>query len=52
MCSTSGNSADIDAVAKLLGDSKQKMMQVNMMPVFIGIFLGVIVGCIEILFPE
>jgi putative transport protein len=46
-----GNSADIDAVAKLLGDSKQKMMQVNMMPVFIGIFLGVIVGCIEIPIP-
>ncbi len=46
-----GRPEAIDAVAAELGNAQQKLQQVQMLPVFIGIGLGVLLGSIRCLFP-
>ncbi|KLF75209.1 putative transporter [Klebsiella aerogenes] len=41
----------IDAVANELGNAQQKLQQVQMLPVFIGIGLGVLLGSIPLFIP-
>lgn len=41
-----GRPSAIDAVANVLGNAQQKLQQVQMLPVFIGIGLGVLLGSI------
>ena len=48
---TVGRPEAIDAVAAELGNAQQKLQQVQMLPVFIGIGLGVLLGSIRCLFP-
>ena len=44
-----GRPSAIDAVANVLGNAQQKLQQVQMLPVFIGIGLGVLLGSIPAL---
>ncbi|HGT4673226.1 TPA: putative transporter [Escherichia coli] len=46
-----GRPSAIDAVANVLGNSQQKLQQVQMLPVFIGIGLGVLLGSIPVFVP-
>ncbi|HAY0301573.1 TPA: putative transporter [Escherichia coli] len=46
-----GRPSAIDAVANVLGNAQQKLQQVQMLPVFIGIGLGVLLGSIPIFVP-
>lgn len=46
-----GRQVDIDAVAALLGNAQQKLQQVQMLPVFIGIGLGVLLGSVPLFIP-
>ncbi|EGI6809599.1 putative transporter [Escherichia coli] len=46
-----GRPSAIDAVANVLGNAKQKLQQVQMLPVFIGIGLGVLLGSIPVFVP-
>ena len=46
-----GRPAAIDAVASELGNAQQKLQQVQMLPVFIGIGLGVLLGSIPLFIP-
>jgi Predicted permease len=46
-----GRPAAIDAVAAELGNAQQKLQQVQMLPVFIGIGLGVLLGSIPLFIP-
>lgn len=46
-----GRLASIDAVAAELGNAQQKLQQVQMLPVFIGIGLGVLLGSIPLFIP-
>ncbi|EAA7245809.1 putative transporter [Salmonella enterica] len=46
-----GRSASIDAVANVVGNAQQKLQQVQMLPVFIGIGLGVLLGSIPLFVP-
>ncbi|HCI6772778.1 TPA: putative transporter [Klebsiella quasipneumoniae subsp. similipneumoniae] len=46
-----GRSEAIDAVAAELGNAQQKLQQVQMLPVFIGIGLGVLLGSIPLFIP-
>ncbi|WP_447864215.1 putative transporter [Kluyvera sichuanensis] len=46
-----GRPAAIDAVASDLGNAQQKLHQVQMLPVFIGIGLGVLLGSIPLFIP-
>ncbi|MBE8596067.1 putative transporter [Xenorhabdus sp. BG5] len=46
-----GRSEAVEAVTKLLGNSQQKLQQVQMLPVFIGIGLGVLLGSIPLFIP-
>ena len=46
-----GRPAAIDAVASDLGNAQQKLQQVQMLPVFIGIGLGVLLGSIPLFIP-
>lgn len=41
-----GRPSSIDAVADMVGNAQQKLQQVQMLPVFIGVGLGVILGSI------
>jgi putative transport protein len=41
----------IEAVTAVIGNAQQKLQQVQMLPVFIGILLGVLVGSIPIAIP-
>lgn len=41
----------IEAVTSVIGNAQQKLQQVQMLPVFIGILLGVLVGSIPISLP-
>lgn len=47
-----GRPSAIDAVANVLGNAQQKLQQVQMLPVFIGIGLGVLLGSIPVFVPE
>ena len=46
-----GRPESIEAVTALLGNAKQKLQQVQMLPVFIGIGLGVVFGSLPIFVP-
>ncbi|MDR0807408.1 MAG: putative transporter [Enterobacteriaceae bacterium] len=46
-----GKPADIDTVANILGNAQQRLQQVQMLPVFIGIGLGVLLGSIPVFIP-
>lgn len=46
-----GRPQAIDAVANELGNAQQKLQQVQMLPVFIGIGLGVLLGSIPLFIP-
>lgn len=46
-----GAKADVEAVAKLVGDSQSKLQQVRPLPIFLGIFLGLLLGSIAIPVP-
>lgn len=46
-----GRPESIDAVAGLVGNAQHKLQQVQMLPVFLGIGLGVIVGSIPFYIP-
>ncbi|MCN9013868.1 putative transporter [Escherichia coli] len=46
-----GRPSAIDAVANVLGNAQQKLQQVQMLPVFIGIGLGVLLGSIPFFVP-
>ncbi len=46
-----GRPEAIDAVAAELGNAQQKLQQVQMLPVFIGIELGVLLGSIPLFIP-
>lgn len=46
-----GRPSSIDAVADMLGNAQQKLQQVQMLPVFIGVGLGVMLGSIPLYVP-
>jgi putative transport protein len=46
-----GRPASIDAVANMVGNAQQKLQHVQMLPVFIGIGLGVLLGSIPLYVP-
>ncbi|HDX9858662.1 TPA: putative transporter [Escherichia coli] len=46
-----GRPSAIEAVANVLGNAQQKLQQVQMLPVFIGIGLGVLLGSIPVFVP-
>ena len=46
-----GRPEAIEAVAAIVGNAKQKLQQVQMLPVFIGIGLGVLLGSIPLFIP-
>lgn len=46
-----GRPSAIDAAANVLGNAQQKLQQVQMLPVFIGIGLGVLLGSIPVFVP-
>lgn len=46
-----GRPSAIDTVANVLGNAQQKLQQVQMLPVFIGIGLGVLLGSIPVFVP-
>ncbi|MDH2997481.1 transporter [Pasteurellaceae bacterium LFhippo2] len=46
-----GRQEDIEAVMEIIGNAQQKLQQVQMLPIFIGIGLGVLLGSIPIYIP-
>lgn len=46
-----GRKEDIDTVMAIIGNAQQKLQQVQMLPIFIGIGLGVLLGSIPIYLP-
>ncbi|AIJ08169.1 MULTISPECIES: putative transporter [Edwardsiella] len=46
-----GRPQAIDAVAAIVGNAQQKLQQVQMLPVFIGIGLGVLLGSVPLFIP-
>ncbi|WP_338815983.1 putative transporter [Enterobacter hormaechei] len=46
-----GRPSSIDAVADMVGNTQQKLQQVQMLPVFIGVGLGVMLGSIPLYVP-
>lgn len=46
-----GRPSSIDAVADMVGNAHQKLQQVQMLPVFIGVGLGVMLGSIPLYVP-
>ncbi|WP_405366560.1 putative transporter [Ruminobacter sp.] len=46
-----GRKESIDAVANVVGDSAVAMQKVHMMPVFVGLVLGMFLGCLAIPVP-
>ncbi|MEQ1963260.1 putative transporter [Xenorhabdus khoisanae] len=46
-----GRPESVEAVTRLLGNSQQKIQQVQMLPVFIGIGLGILLGSIPLFIP-
>ncbi|MCV9878951.1 putative transporter [Brenneria izbisi] len=46
-----GRQSSIDTVADIVGNAQQKLQQVQMLPVFIGIGLGVLLGSIPLFIP-
>lgn len=46
-----GQEADIKRLAEKLGNSMKRLNEPNMITLFVGIFLGIVVGSIPIAFP-
>ena len=46
-----GRPSSIDAVANMVGNAQQKLQEVQMLPVFIGVGLGVMLGSIPLYVP-
>lgn len=46
-----GRNNDLDQVAAILGNSVKRLDHPNLFPIFVGIFLGVLLGSIPIMFP-
>ncbi|MCK3656338.1 transporter [Pasteurellaceae bacterium Macca] len=46
-----GRQEDIDAVMAIIGNAQQKLQQVQMLPIFIGIGLGVLLGSVPLYIP-
>lgn len=46
-----GKLSDIDNLAAKLGNSMKRLNEPNLITMFIGIFLGIVVGCIPLQFP-
>lgn len=46
-----GAEADVERVAELMGNQMKRLDQPNIIPIFIGIFFGIILGCIPIKCP-
>ncbi|MDR1415363.1 MAG: putative transporter [Odoribacteraceae bacterium] len=46
-----GPDAAVDHVAKVLGNSLNRLREPNLVPIFLGIFLGIILGSIPFVFP-
>ncbi|MBF0785812.1 putative transporter [Muribacter muris] len=46
-----GREEDIESVMAIIGNAQQKLQQVQMLPIFIGIGLGVLLGSIPIYLP-
>lgn len=46
-----GKHTDIDNLAAKLGNSMKRLNEPNLITMFIGIFLGIVVGCIPLQFP-
>lgn len=46
-----GRKNDLDQVAAILGNSVRRLDHPNLLPIFIGIFLGVLIGSIPIMLP-
>lgn len=46
-----GAEKQIEDVAKLLGNSLKRLKEPNLIPIFFGIFLGVVIGSIPFIFP-
>lgn len=46
-----GKLSDIDNLASKLGNSMKRLNEPNLITMFIGIFLGILVGCIPLQFP-
>ena len=46
-----GSKGDLDQVAAILGNSVKRLDHPNLLPIFVGIFLGVLLGSIPIMFP-
>lgn len=46
-----GKLSDIDNLASKLGNSMKRLNEPNLITMFIGIFLGIVVGCIPLQFP-
>ena len=46
-----GKLTDIDNLAAKLGNSMKRLYEPNLITMFIGIFLGIVVGCIPLQFP-
>lgn len=46
-----GRNNDLDQVAVILGNSVKRLDHPNLLPIFIGIFFGVLLGSIPIMFP-
>lgn len=46
-----GRQEDIDTVMALVGNAQQKLQQVQMLPVFVGVGLGVLLGSIPVSVP-
>ena len=47
-----GGEKDVEKVAKLLGNTSQKLQHVQMLPIFLGIGLGVLLGSIPLHLPQ
>jgi len=51
ICTVIGQPANLDAVAGLLGNREQALQQAQILPIFLGIALGVVLGSIPLAVP-
>ncbi|MBB4266528.1 putative transporter [Roseospira visakhapatnamensis] len=51
ICTVIGQPANLDGVARVLGDREQALLQAQILPIFLGIALGVLLGSIPLMVP-
>jgi putative transport protein len=51
ICTVIGEPANLKAAGRLLGDREQALQQAQILPIFLGIALGVLLGSIPVAFP-